>query len=340
MTEMATETPASPRRVTLLLVHGAGFCRQVWQPLVRRLRASPLLVGAGEVSFVAIDLPFHGVHGDASAPARVYYEDGAKDRPRVSHPGNEWVSWSSAAVYKAASGLQRPDGVVIGIGHSMGAAALWRAEAAHPGTFHGLVLFEPIYGSPRGGGDSRQLDFMVDVTLKRASEWCDSGAMSDGRGAVATDECCACRPSKEAALDHFMGWRNFAAWDRESLACWVQGAVVPTTSASIATSVSAVELACAPAIEASMYCGARLWLSEEDLAAPKCRIFFEGGGRSRLVAHEPFAAIAAKLPDIYTAHAPIPNLSHLLVMEDPGVCTDVILADLGKLAAFAETSKF
>jgi pimeloyl-ACP methyl ester carboxylesterase len=151
--------------------------------------------------------------------------------------------------------------------------------------------------------------------------------------------CCACRPSKEAALDHFMSWKNFAAWDRESLACWVQGAVVPTANASTATSASAVELACAPAIEASMYCGARLWLSEEELAAPKCQIFFEGGDRSRLVAHKPFVTIAAKLPDIYTAHVPIPKLSHLLVMEDPDICSDVILADLGKLAVFAEASK-
>jgi pimeloyl-ACP methyl ester carboxylesterase len=186
MTEMTTEVPATPRRVTLLLVHGAGFCRQVWEPLIRRLRASPLL-GTGEVSFVAIDLPYHGVHGDASAPARVYYEDGVKDRPRVSHPGNDWVSWSSAAVYKAVLGLQRPNGVVIGIGHSMGAAALWRAETAHPGTFHRLVLFEPIYGPPRGGEDSRPLDFMVDITLKRAAEWCDADAMDDDREAVRTD---------------------------------------------------------------------------------------------------------------------------------------------------------
>lgn len=172
MTEMhAAPAASSPRHVTLLFVHGAGFCRQVWEPLIRRLRASPLLGGDG-VSFVAIDLPYHGVNHDDSVPARVLYENGSQERPRVSHPGNDWVSWSSAAVYKVALELRRPESVVIGIGHSMGAAALWKAESAHPGTFHGLVLFEPIYGPPRGG-DSRQLDFMVDITLQRASEWCD-----------------------------------------------------------------------------------------------------------------------------------------------------------------------
>lgn len=137
-----------------------------------------------------------------------------------------------------------------------------------------------------------------------------------------------------------MGWKSFAAWDRESLASWVEGAVVPAaTTFTTAPPASTVVLACAPAIEASMYCGARLWLSEEELAVPRCQIFFEGGARSRLVAHKPFVAISDKCPDVYTAHAPIPQLSHLLVMEDPALCADVILADLGRLTVFSEASK-
>lgn len=158
--------------VTLLFAHGAGFCGDVWAPIVRRLKASPLLSRNDvRAAFVTFNMPYHGTNRDVSVPAHVEFHGGSRSSPRVRHPANDWSRIGANAVleqvqkHRAAGG-----GAIIGVGHSMGAASMWKAEVEHPGTFDGLVLFEPIYGQ-RGDEDRRVLDFMVANTLHRQAEW-------------------------------------------------------------------------------------------------------------------------------------------------------------------------
>ncbi|RLN94220.1 hypothetical protein BBJ28_00018698 [Nothophytophthora sp. Chile5] len=162
---------------TLLFSHGLGFCKETWEPVIRRLKRSPML--QREVAaYVTYDQPFHGTNRDESVPAEVYYKDGNPNSPRVRHVMNDWVGVTSEAAYEQVQRLNAaakggPRGPLIGIGHSLGAAALWATEARHPGTFDGLILFEPVVGESDEVYE-KNVDFMVATTLARETKWCVS----------------------------------------------------------------------------------------------------------------------------------------------------------------------
>ncbi|KAG1696170.1 hypothetical protein DVH05_028638 [Phytophthora capsici] len=286
---------------TLLFAHATGFCKQVWDPVIRRLKLSPLLQGAVE-QYVTYDQPYHGVNRDNSVPAQLYPKSDNPQVPRVRHPMNNWPEITANAAWEQVQKLQlagTEHTPLIGIGHSMGAAALWATEAKHPGTFDGLILFEPIYGEINEEY-GKKAEFLVSVTLSREKKW----------------------PSMEDAVTHFQNWKNFSTWDRETLAGWIDGAVVFDEEQQAAV------LACDPLIEASIYAGSRLVLSERELAAPRCPITFHSGDRTKLFYRDVFDNFEALHPKIYKIHDPLPNTSHLLVFEDPEASTNAILSDL------------
>lgn len=146
------------------------------------------------------------------------------------------------------------------------------------------------------------------------------------------------RQSRDAALAHFNSLRNFAAWDREALQSYVRGAVVPDVTSSTTSSSSEDEevvLACSPLIEASLYSGTMLALSESELARPQCRTVFQSGARSQLFGREYFEKLVARLPHLYSLGSPIPKASHLMVFEDPAESAVRILQGLAQLPPFS-----
>ncbi|RLN97505.1 hypothetical protein BBJ28_00020943 [Nothophytophthora sp. Chile5] len=295
---------------TLLFVHGASFCKEIWEPIEHRLKQSPLLQRLPEVQFTSMDLPYHGTKRDDSVVAVV--DQAAAD---VEHPGGNWIAWSSDAVLHQVQLLRAKDGSrdlskpikrrpIIGIGHSMGASALWNVEAQNPGTFDALVLFEPISEDPRKR-DPVAHRYMFSTTLERENRWY------------------AVRSSL----------KSFASWDRECLASWLKGAIIPEQNGS-----EAVVLACHPTIEASIYCRDRLWLSELELARIKCLTTFHSSTRTRVFDHKYFDELGHRWPRIYKTFPPMENTSHLLVVEDPAACADAILADIQELPCFELTT--
>lgn len=154
---------------TLVFLHGNGFCKETWRPIARRLQR----LSGREVDWHALCLPLHGEKHDPRAheAAVVVHRNDDASQPRVHHAMNDWAPLVTEALYPEMLALRektrRP---LIGVGHSMGAATLWAAEVRHPGTFDGLVLFEPIFGELTPTYD-KSVDFLVNLTLQRDHKW-------------------------------------------------------------------------------------------------------------------------------------------------------------------------
>ncbi|CAH0491659.1 unnamed protein product [Peronospora farinosa] len=296
------------KTVTLLFAHGGGFCKETWEPIIRRLKGSSVLQ-AVDTQFVCFDFKYHGSNRDESVAATIDLEHPAG--PRVHHPAVDLTAWTSAQVLQQARELQSAsvDTPLIGIGHSMGASALWNVETQYPGTFAGLILFEPVYGNPNSGfmtNSDAIKGFLVSITLQRESSW----------------------PSRAAAEEHLRNYKNFAAWDRESLEAYIKGALVENKV------TNKTVLACSPPVEASLYCHKLMHLNDHDLMQPKCKIFFHHGTRTKIFFPSIFKEISDKWPHIYTMENPIANSSHVMVLEKPAESAQKILNNLQQLEPF------
>ncbi|GMF14086.1 unnamed protein product [Phytophthora lilii] len=157
------------KTITFLLAHGAGFCKEIWEPVVRRLRSSPLLQDAAvNTEFVSFDFKYHGSNRDESETPQLNLSDPMS--PRVHHSAGDLTTWTTAEMLRRVRAFKNkhPERVLVGIGHSMGACALWNAEVQQPGSFGALILFEPVYGDLNTDAVT---NFLVSITLQRESSW-------------------------------------------------------------------------------------------------------------------------------------------------------------------------
>lgn len=185
-----------------MFAHATGFCSGVWRPV----RA-----GLSDLDSTAVDFRGHGAS-------------------RSHHVRRSW--WDMALdVVAVVGGLPQRDRT-IGVGHSMGGAALVMAELRSPGTFDALVLVEPIiFGGPYRRDPEHPL---VRLALRRRDTFESRAAVVDGysskppfdswhpdalagyveRGFVETDDgvTLACRREQEAEV--FTAAGIHAAWER------------------------------------------------------------------------------------------------------------------------------
>ena len=170
--------------MTVYLSHATGFCGAVWAPVIEAL---------GSHETVAWDFPGHGAG------------------PRIETPLT-WQVFGDFVLDSTSTGG-------VGVGHSMGAAALLMAQLADPSRFRALVLIEPIVFPPP---HQRVNHPLASIAVKRKRSF----------------------PDREAALANFAERRAFSAWDDMALRGYVDcGFVGP----------GPIELACEPEIEAEIY---------------------------------------------------------------------------------------
>lgn len=102
----------------VVAVHATGFCKELWEPVIRRASVPRRVVA-----------PDQRGHGDSDAPPG---------------PCDWWDLGRDLLAVVGHAALEGP----IGLGHSSGATALVMAELHRPGTFRALMLVEPIVFPP------------------------------------------------------------------------------------------------------------------------------------------------------------------------------------------------
>lgn len=249
-----------------LLCHANGFHGAVWEPLSKAL-------GEGFERW-AIDFRAHG--RSTTSPDHVL----------------GWTQFG-ADVLAAVDGLGLPAGEVLGVGHSMGGAALLIAEQARPGTFAGLWLYEPITPpgpSPEGDGPNH----LAEGARRRRSSF----------------------PSLADALANFASKPPFDALRADALHAYVRHGFV-------AGEDGAVHIACRPADEAAIYRSAGAHRSFERLGAVQCPAVV-ACGRS-----EPGPALFAPAVADALPHGRLERLEplgHFGPLEAPGLCAESVRA--------------
>ena len=269
--ELATREWPGTGSPGLLLAHATGFCKEVWTPVVEELR----LVG-NALPVVAFDQRSHGESSRSALP----------------------IDWWDLAD-DALAIIESVDGPCIGVGHSLGAAALLMAEIRRPGTLDLIVAIEPIvFPPPYGSGDNHPL--AVSARRRRARF-----------------------PSPEEARANFANKELFAGWDDRALDGYISGGLRPVADEW--------ELACLPDHEASFYAGTGTHQAWDRLGELRVPVLLVVGSASD--SHTPpyVEALASQIPDVETTV--LAGAGHLLPMEEP-----VRLAAIINQATAATTS--
>jgi pimeloyl-ACP methyl ester carboxylesterase len=238
--------------MTVYLSHATSFCGTVWNPVRSLLE---------EVETVAWDHPGHG------------------SGPPLEPP----VDWRVFG--RHVLDVTEPGG--IGVGHSMGAAALAMAQAADASRFRALLLIEPIiFPGPyeREGRES------MAVTAQRRRPTFES---------------------RESAAEHFRG--------RGAFTNWVDGAFDGYIECGL-TGDSEVSLACRPDVEADIY---RAWRDHDTwdkLGSIDIPVLVMAGENSDTITPDFAREQAARFPKAGVEI--VPGTGHFLPMERPDIVAE------------------
>jgi pimeloyl-ACP methyl ester carboxylesterase len=262
-----------------LLCHATGFHGLAWEPFARAL-------GDGFDRW-AIDFRAHG--------ASVV-------------PEGEVPTWAGFRddVLAVVDQLGLPAGELLGVGHSMGGAALLLAEQLRPGTFAGLYLFEPITPppgalGPRAPGPADAPNPLAEGAARRRPTF----------------------PSAAEALANYASKPPLNRLRADALEAYVRHGFVDDDRPGSAP--GSVRLACRPGDESLVYRGAPVHDAFDRLAEVSCPVVVGVGDEPGPALFAP--DIAAALPRGRLEH--FGQIGHFGPLEAP----DLIAAAVAGFAA-------
>ena len=208
------------------------------------------------------------------------------------------VSWDDLALDLLAilEALEVRDAVLAG--HSMGGTVSLLAAAQAPGRVKALALFDPVIMPPEAVAQSRAGQLaespLVQGALRRRSVF----------------------PSPAAVVEAYTGRGAFRTWPPAMLADYVADGFKPTADGQ-------VELACAPAWEASNFTahGHDPWAALAAIQVPIRILRAEEGSTCRIEGHEAELTASGRV----TVET-VPGTSHFLPMERPDLVRDLLSA--------------
>eukprot|EP01063_Lacrimia_lanifica_P021670 TRINITY_DN2917_c0_g1_i1.p1 TRINITY_DN2917_c0_g1~~TRINITY_DN2917_c0_g1_i1.p1 ORF type:complete len:312 (+),score=95.85 TRINITY_DN2917_c0_g1_i1:41-976(+) len=279
------------RAVCIVFAHALGFCRHVWFPVWDRLAAA----AECEMRFVALDLTGHG----DGKPGTLPWDWGEY--------GKDVLEAAETVGVRGAS----PPSVVVGVGHSMGGAAVLAAAAERADVFDRLLLVEPIVLPP----PHRRQDDSPLVTKTR-------------RRRAAFESLAAARASYE-------GRGAFAGWDPAVLDAYLQGGLRCDSS-------GAAHLKCTPDWEAEMYAAGSAFPIYNALPALAVPADFAAGAASRhlalaappLTTAQYVESLCRQLPKACQGRVTVvPEVGHFLPMQAPAAMARMVLHTVASAAA-------
>ena len=269
MNRTALEWHAGSDDALLLLGHATGFCKEVWRPVVAELRKQG--VGATALAWDA--------RGHGSAP-----------------PFESDVTWRTFAndLVDLVDELS-PKAPIVGVGHSMGGAAMVMVDMMRPGLLSGMVLIEPVIIAPhlrRTGDEPLAADHPLAVmaALRRPTF-----------------------PSRQAAADSYRSKPLFRRWHEDAFSGYLEGGLAPHPDG--------VALACRPEVESAVFAASNETSPYEhldELTAPIRLLISDFPG----VLEDVMDALEGRLPNAKTSF--LTGQSHMVVMERP----DLVAAEI------------
>lgn len=288
----------------VFLVHGLGFAKECYRPLMRAMASSVPSVR----SLVAVDLPSHG---DSDAV------------PVRTDQGESYIAWSdmtervreAAQVWRAE---QRGGAQQLAVfAHSMGGAISLQASMQQPGIFDSLFLAEPIILPPPFTHRFSDMPSHSPApsALKRRSTF----------------------PSAEQAWRYYEKRSGYSEWNREALRLLIEHSFRPTDDGT------GITMKLSPKLQADMYCGGqdtRLFemlrknsykLPPVTLIAAETTFFNDPKSSPTLI--EALGALVRPHTPVFESVLVGNGKTHTLVFEDDTLMCNLFAAHLRRAAA-------
>jgi pimeloyl-ACP methyl ester carboxylesterase len=248
----------------LVFAHATGMHGWIWKPVVDHL--------LGRARCVTVDLRGHG------------------DSPLPEGYDLNWEGFGRD-VLKAVAALG--DGDVIGVGHSLGGAAMLMAELEAPGTFRQLFLYEPAV---HANADDVELgsplllaqDAMVQAASRRRASF----------------------PSRADALANFVSKAPMAQFQASVLGIYVEHGFTDREG----DPENAVELKCLPETEARVYAESYNHDAAQRLPELRCPVVLATGDETDPIQRSAVNALAGQ---IGTTPVILHGVDHFGPMQQP-----------------------